>query len=150
MAEEEKGFKVKDHRHFDESGQLREEDANQQDQTPDPAPEEPAAQAEAASAQESAQAEEPQEEPKAQSRVLPPVDFSSFIFSMSHAALMHMGQIPDPGTGQTHNDPDLARHTIDTIAMFQEKTEGNLTPEEKSLIDNVLTELRLAFVKLNG
>ncbi len=62
--------------------------------------------------------------------------------------MMHLGQIPDPNTGQAKMDKDLARHTIDTIAMLKEKTAGNLTPEEQRLIDHALTDLRLAFVRL--
>ncbi|KIX15890.1 DUF1844 domain-containing protein [Dethiosulfatarculus sandiegensis] len=80
--------------------------------------------------------------------VFPPVDFSSFVLSLSHAAMMHLGQIPDPQTGETQTNVGFARHTIDTIAMLQEKTKGNLESDEKQLLDNILTELRLAFVRL--
>jgi hypothetical protein len=62
--------------------------------------------------------------------------------------MMHLGQIPDPQTGETQTNVGFARHTIDTIAMLQEKTSGNLESDEKQLLDNILTELRLAFVRL--
>lgn len=81
-------------------------------------------------------------------RGLPPVDFGGFILSLSHAALMHMGQAPDPQTGQAVLNLDLARHTIDTLAMLQDKTKGNLDPDEQRLMDNALSQLRMIFVQL--
>ena len=135
MSEEEKGFQVKDRRAFSQEGDLKENGGDGRDEPEAPpveeAPPEPEARAEA------------------ENRVLPPVDFPSFVLSLGHAALLHMGQVPDPGTGQANQDLELARHTIDTLGMLQEKTKGNLSDEEKNLIDNILTELRLAFVRLN-
>ena len=64
--------------------------------------------------------------------------------------MMHLGQIQDPSGRQMPADLQLARHTIDTIAMLKEKTQGNLSPEEQKLIDTALTELRMAFVQLSG
>ena len=142
MTEEEKGFTIKDRRFFAEDGSTREPEDNEP---------EPAGQEEASPQNEGAEAPEgPAEEPREKEGgyALPPVDFSGLILSLSHAALMHLGQIPDPHTGQTHEDHEMARHSIDTISMLQEKTKGNLTPDEQKLTDNVLTELRLAFVRL--
>lgn len=142
MTEEEKGFIVKDHRAFADDGSTRE---------PDKEEPEPAAQKEAGPQKQEEQAQDgpaEQSQEKESKRSLPPVDFSGLILSLSHAALLHLGQIPDPQTGQTHKDHDMARHSIDTISMLHEKTKGNLTPEEQKLTDNVLTELRLAFVRL--
>jgi hypothetical protein len=82
-------------------------------------------------------------------RALPPVEFSGLVLSLSHAAMMHLGQVPDPNTGQARQDLELARHTIDTLAMLKEKTQGNLDAEEQRLIDHALTELRLGFVHLS-
>ena len=62
-------------------------------------------------------------------------------------ALAHLGQIPDPGTSQVHRDLDQARFVIDLLAMIKEKTEGNRTPEESVLLDEVLTTLRMGFVR---
>ncbi len=76
------------------------------------------------------------------------MDFSSFILSLSHTALFHLGQIPDPQTGQTCLDLELARHTIDTLGHAPEKTQGNLDGDEQKFLDGVLTELRLAYVQL--
>ena len=79
---------------------------------------------------------------------LPPVDFAGFLISLATSALYHLGLVPDPATGQPgEKNPDLARHTIDTIELLQEKTKGNLTDEEEALVRELLTELRMRFVE---
>lgn len=79
---------------------------------------------------------------------LPPVDFSSFLLSLATSALYHLGLVADPSTGQPGTqDLPLARQTIDTLAMLDEKTRGNLTDEEKRLLESLLAELRLRFVE---
>ncbi len=79
---------------------------------------------------------------------LPPVDFSSFAISLASSALYHLGMVADPqaGTPGEKNLP-LARHTIDTIELLQQKTAGNLTDDEAKLIGNLLAELRMHFVE---
>ena len=162
MSEEEKGFTVKDHRSFNADGSSRSADEGQAGAEAESAS---AGEAEPNSAepidqQNNADAQAQFEEAKAQDEAagssqgqergpLPPVEFSGLILSLSHAAMMHLGQIPDPNTGQAQMDRELARHTIDTLGMLKDKTEGNLTPEEQRLIDHALTELRLAYVRLN-
>ena len=144
MSEQDKGFTVKDRRRFDQEGHSRPEE-----QESAPAPEA----AEAASpppAQETPPAEEPaaQQPRNGQRPPLPPVDFSGLILSLAHATMMHLGQIPDPSGQPMPADLELARHTIDTIAMLRDKTKGNLDPEEQKLVDTALTELRMAFVQI--
>lgn len=79
---------------------------------------------------------------------LPGVDFASFSLSLATSALYHMGLVADPETGKP-GEPNLpvARQTIDTLVMLQEKTEGNLSDEEQGLLTNLLTELRMRFVE---
>jgi len=77
----------------------------------------------------------------------PEVNFSTFVFSLSSSALAHLGEIPDPMTGQKKGDLALAKQTIDILGMLEEKTKGNLTSEEDSLLKSVLYDLRLRFVK---
>jgi hypothetical protein len=81
-------------------------------------------------------------------RSLPQVDFSTFVISLGTSALYHMGMVPDPETGKPV-EPNLpvARQTIDTVEMLQDKTQGNLSDEESSLIKNLLTELRMRFLE---
>jgi len=84
-------------------------------------------------------------------RQLPEVDFSTFIISLGTSAFYHMGLVPDPETGKPAK-PNLpvARQTIDTVEMLQEKTQGNLSEAESTLIKNLLTELRMRYVESTG
>lgn len=80
---------------------------------------------------------------------LPQIDFATFILSLSTSALYHLGLVEDPQTGQ-RGEPDLAlaSQTIDTLAVLQEKTRGNLDEEEAHLIESLLYELRMRFVEV--
>jgi len=79
---------------------------------------------------------------------MPPMDFSSFVVGLGTQAMMLLGEIPDPQSGQVLalNLP-AARQTIDIISLLQEKTAGNLTEDESKLLQDVLTSLRIGFVK---
>ncbi len=81
---------------------------------------------------------------------LPEVTFATFILSLNTSALVHLGELPEPGKEEPVFDLNLARHAIDTIAMLKEKTKGNLTEDEQALIDNILFDLRMKFVKKAG
>jgi hypothetical protein len=78
---------------------------------------------------------------------LPPVEFTTFILSLSHSALMHLGEAPDPETGGLHRNLLLARQTIDLIALLEEKTKGNLTGDEEHLLAQILFDLRMRYVE---
>jgi hypothetical protein len=80
---------------------------------------------------------------------LPRIDFSTFILSLSHSAVMHLGEAPHPETGQVEQDLALARQTIDLIAMLEEKTKGNLSGEEERLVAQILFDLRMRYVELS-
>jgi len=129
MAEEEKGFILKDRRAFDEKGDLKEEGQEEKG----------ARQKEPV--KETAKREETEGPP------LPEINFSSLILSLSSSALLHIGEIADPRTGEKNKDLPLAKHSIDTIAMLKEKSKGNLTEEETKLLESVLTDLRWRYVK---
>jgi hypothetical protein len=86
-------------------------------------------------------------EKKSEPRSLPEIDFSAFIFSLSTSALLHMGEIHDPATQKHEKNLPLAKQTIDILGMLQQKTRGNLTPEEEKLIENLLTDLRWRYVR---
>jgi hypothetical protein len=77
----------------------------------------------------------------------PEIDFSSFVFSLSTSALLHLGEIPDPVTGKTEKDLPLAKQTIDILGMLQDKTRGNLTADEGKLLENLLADLRWRYVR---
>lgn len=78
---------------------------------------------------------------------LPKIDFSSFILSLYSSGLVQLGKVEDPSTGQKTLNLDLAKHSIDMIAMLEEKTKGNLNDEEGNLLKALLSELRIAFVE---
>ncbi|WP_084448450.1 DUF1844 domain-containing protein [Desulfovibrio inopinatus] len=78
---------------------------------------------------------------------LPEVNLSHFVLSLGMTAMFHLGEMPDPQTGSVITDLGLAKHTIDTLSMLKEKTEGNRTPEETKQLENLLFELRMLYVK---
>ena len=81
---------------------------------------------------------------------LPQADFSTLIVSLYSTALVQMGDMPDPGTGVRTKNLDLARQTVDIIDVLQKKTRGNLDSEEAHLINSLLHELQIAYVKAKG
>jgi len=77
----------------------------------------------------------------------PQLDFNAFVLSLGSSALIHLGVAPDPTTNETQKpDLALAQQSIDLLALLQEKTRGNLTPEEAPLLQGLLYELRMKFV----
>jgi len=132
--QEDKGFTVKDRRRFaQDTESVPEETGNEK-----PAPE--------ASDQNSEKTsfEKRTSEPGS----LPEINFSTFVFSLNSSALVHLGVLEDPATGKPAKDLPLAKQTIDIIGMLEKKTRGNLTNDEARLLENILHELRLMYVKL--
>jgi hypothetical protein len=81
---------------------------------------------------------------------LPSIDFTTFVLSLSHSALMHLGEAPHPETNAIEKNLPLARQTIDLIGMLEEKTKGNLTGDEERLIAQILFDLRMRYVELEN
>ena len=79
--------------------------------------------------------------------VLPDVTFTSFFMALNTSVLFHLGELPDPGTGQKQVNLSMAKYTIDTMRLLQEKTKGNLNEEEASLVDKSLYDLRMRYIK---
>ncbi len=73
--------------------------------------------------------------------------FGSLVLSMATATLAYLGHVVVPGAGKPEVNLPLAQQTIDMLAMLKTKTEGNRTQEETRLLDDLLTELRLLYVK---
>jgi hypothetical protein len=67
--------------------------------------------------------------------------------SLSTQALMCLGDIPNPLTGNPEPDITAVRELIDIIAMLQEKTRGNVDAHETRLFENILFDLRMRFVE---
>jgi hypothetical protein len=85
-----------------------------------------------------------------QEALLPEIDFTHFILSLSSSVLIQLGEIQDPFTQKSAKNLPSAKQTIDLIGMLKEKTKGNLTPEEEKVIDYVLYDLRMRYVKAAG
>lgn len=79
---------------------------------------------------------------------LPKVDFATFVLSLSHSALMHLGEATNPETNTVEANLPLARQTIELIAVLEEKTKGNLSGDEERLLHQVLDDLRHRYLDL--
>jgi hypothetical protein len=78
----------------------------------------------------------------------PQVSFVAFVFSLASNAAVHFGDIPDPMTNERRPvDLDAAEQLIEILAMLEDKTRGNLTAEERQLLEQLLYELRMRFVE---
>jgi hypothetical protein len=130
MEEEktEKGFVIKDKRIFDESGDTRKEESKKEEIRTQATTE-----------------EEPPE--KAREEYFPEVTFSSFVFSLSTTVMYHFGDFPDPVTKKAEKNLAAAKHTIDMLNMLKNKTVGNLDENEKALLEGILYELMMRYVK---
>lgn len=76
----------------------------------------------------------------------PPIDFPAYILSYYTQGMVLLGEVPNPYTNKKEEDTDAARHTIDILTMLEEKTRGNLSDNEKQLLETVLYELRMKFM----
>lgn len=78
----------------------------------------------------------------------PTLDFRTFIWSLAHNAAVNFGDVADPSTGAPgHLNLPGARNMIDILALLEEKTRGNLTPQERQLLEDVLSGLRKRYVE---
>jgi hypothetical protein len=78
--------------------------------------------------------------------VMPEVTFAALVMSLNTSALFHLGEISDPSTGNKQQELVLAKHTIDTLKLLEDKTRGNLTDEEQDIVKNVLYDLKMRYV----
>jgi len=118
--EEESGFTIKDKR----SSKQSEEEAK--------------------ASEEPQKKEEPEiEETPSQTAEL---NFSTFVLSMASSAFYHLGDIPDPMTGQKQENLPAVKQTIDILIMLQEKTKNNLDAEEAKLMEQLIYELQVKYV----
>ena len=79
------------------------------------------------------------------------LSFTAFVVSLASSAAIHFGDLPDPNTGERAElNLEGAAQMIDILALLEEKTRGNLTLEERQVLEQVLYELRLRFVEASG
>ncbi len=132
MEEEKKGFVVRDKRFSGESGKDRDvEKPVEQEDTE-----------QLAKGTEEAEGQEPPE-----TAYLPEVNFYNFVVSLSTTAFYHFGDFADPATEEQEKNLPAVKQIIDTLAMLQQKTAGNLEADERNLMEGVLFELRMRYVK---
>jgi len=135
MEEEKKGFVIKDKRIFDESGTARTE-------------ERPVAETEEKTRED--RQENGRQGEKGEDEYQPEVNFYNFLISLSTSAFFHLGDFPDPATNKAEKNIPAAKQVIDTLSMLKIKTEGNLDQNEKNLLEGILYELRMRYVKEKG
>jgi len=136
MSEEKKGFIIKDRRIFSQDAQ----DVKKEEDKKETAAEE---------TKEEVTQEEPAPEEAESTSQFPEINFATFIFSLNSSALVHLGAIEDPASGQKKS-LSLAKQTIDILGVLEEKTRGNLTEDEENLLKHILHDLRLMYVKEKG
>ena len=124
------GFVVKDKRLFGESADDR-----------------PQEEPKSAAAEEKKKSPEKQQQTPDHANDYPPVNFTNFVLSLSTSALFHFGDFPDSEGGETQKNLPAAKQTIDILDMLNEKTKGNLDKNENNLIQGVLYELKMRYVK---
>jgi hypothetical protein len=78
----------------------------------------------------------------------PTVTFIGFVISLAHTAAVHFGDIAEPGDEPQAPNLPAAQQMIDILALVEEKTRGNLTAEERQVLEQVLYELRLRYVQV--
>jgi len=133
MAEQEKGFTVKDRRLFSADEPVTEENKA------------------AASEPSPPKTERPVDADSERSQApLPQINFPTFIASLNASALVHLGVIEDPVSGKAEKNLPMAKQTIDILSMLQQKTTGNLASDEDSMLKSILYDLRILFVKEKG
>jgi hypothetical protein len=131
-----KTFVIRDKRIFAETGDVRQDE----ELPPEIKPVETQADPERQTFKEEAP-EAPLEE------AFPEANFVNFVLSLSTTAMYHFGDFPDPESQKAQRNLAAAKQTIDMLGMLKSKTEGNLDDNEKSLMDGLLFELRMRYVK---
>jgi hypothetical protein len=81
---------------------------------------------------------------------LPGIDFSTLVLSLATSAMVNMGLVPETEGGPVEKNLALAHQSIDTLEMLQSRTRGNLSDDETKLLQSVLYELRMSYVKARG
>ena len=81
----------------------------------------------------------------------PSLTFTAFVLSLASTAAIHFGDLPDPASGEpTEPNLDGAAQMIEILSLLEQKTRGNLTPDERQVLEQVLYELRMRFVEAKG
>ncbi|OGX07334.1 MAG: hypothetical protein A2Y03_10985 [Omnitrophica WOR_2 bacterium GWF2_38_59] len=76
------------------------------------------------------------------------INFINYITSLGFQAMIFLGEIPNPITGETENNIDQAKFLIDTLALLKDKTKGNLSRQEADLLNASVYELQMKYVEI--
>jgi len=143
-TERDEGFRIVDKRRFTSEGESKETEL-QQRESPAAEGEKEYIKPQRAETQQESKAEEGRRAGRQQPP--PPMDFSLFVLSLANTALFQLGLVKMPDSQEVRKDIPGARQTIDILAILEEKTRGNLTDQEKTLLAETLFQLRMAFVE---
>lgn len=100
---------------------------------------------------EKEQAEKKVREPTKPERApLPPASFPLLLTTLATQAMVGLGAVPNPLTNKAERDLEQAKHFIDLLGILEERTKGNLTAEERRLLDAFLFDLRLQYVEASS
>jgi Domain of unknown function (DUF1844) len=81
----------------------------------------------------------------------PALSFTAFVISLASTAAIHFGDLPDPVSGERAElNLTGAAQMIEILSLLEQKTKGNLTAEERQVLEQVLYELRMRFVEASG
>jgi hypothetical protein len=81
---------------------------------------------------------------------LPEINFTTFVLSLASSALIYMGEMQNPQTGEKEENLALAKQNIDILNILDQKTKGNLTSDEQKLLEQLLFDLRIKYVTKRG
>ena len=170
MSEEQPSYKVTDRRLFNPDGSPREVPAEEKVEpkqvTAEAAAAEPQSQSQGVDSAASAAAATAEAQPQPTIRTAPsedaevanaegdlpgaddPSSFASFMMSIASNAASSLGMMEHPVSGKREVDLELGKHWIDVLGMLQQKTRGNLLPQEKQILEGLLADLRMQYVSL--
>lgn len=135
MSENPSGVHVRDNRMFNADGSLRDDASKSQKSEPLP--------------KATAEAPPSRNQRPQHDREPGDIDFPTFILSLASSVQISMGLVPNPMTGEVETDLMHAKQTIDILGMLEEKTAGNLAPEESGLLKQILFQLRMQYVEIS-
>jgi hypothetical protein len=92
----------------------------------------------------------PEPSPSAAPETPAALELTALFLMLASSALVHLGEAPDPMTRKVQRDLAQAQYTIDLLILLREKTEGNRTPEETQLLDEIIRDLQMRFVRAVG
>lgn len=75
-------------------------------------------------------------------------DFSTLVLSIGSSAAMSLGLAPNPTTGKTDVDKNMAKFNIDLLEMLKDKTKNNLSEDESRFLGQMISDLKLKFVEI--